>query len=735
MPALSTVAAVKAGAPVRILLLVSIAAAAMFALPSASASAAFCPVNPGNATAWVGGSGNFHTDSNWTNGVPSGACDVAITAAGSYTVTMTSGANMQSLALGGPGSTPTIVISSESPNTNLSATGSGIAIAPGAGITLTCPPAPGGCLGGASGGSGLNSGASTIVNQGVIKVAADSGTGATLSGSILNTGSIDIDQTALHNNGALTNQGAVLIADGKTLYSRTSSCGDNTGTTFKNDAGGTLVAEGTGTLNLYNFEQGAGTATGTNPVEMPCGSLKFTGSGAGKVRAYGGFALSGEMRSNQSLTVSAEGANPNPTLTGDFTNKGSITLTCPAGACLTEGGSRFNVSGHVFTNAGTFKIASDSGPGAAGIDSGSGGTIVNTGTMQFDQSGFLGGVYVNKGQLNIADGKTASSSGSSCGDTGPRVVNGAGGSINATGSGKLSVVNYEQGTGTISGAAPVQIPCGAVTYTGSGAGTVQLNGTVPVTGSLAAGQTLRVLGQANVSTLANSGTVDLVSGGTLNGSITNAGRLTGVGTVSGSVDNAAGTVAPGAGLGTLTVNGNFSQGRGTLEIEAEGTGAGQFDRLAVGGSATLGGTLALLPSPAFASFPPGTGIDFLAYGGSRSGSFAQVTSTPPLACPKAFIAAYDDGAKKASALIADSGSKCGGEEGGGGGNNGGGGGNGDGGAGGASNPPASNPPSSPPPARPGAKPLKCKKGFKKVRVKGKPRCAKVKKPKKSKGKK
>jgi hypothetical protein len=724
-----------AGAPVRILLLLLVTLTmAMAAAPSGAAAAA-CPVNPGNATAWLGGNGSFNNDANWSNGGPSSACDVSITTPGSDQILMTGGANMKSLTFGGAGSTPQLTISVQGPNTNLNATTTGISIAAGASVTLTCPPAPGECAGGSGGGASLNAGSSTIVNKGTIRVDPNSGVGASLIGNLTNTGTIDIEQDTRHQFGLLLNQGVVEIANGKVFKSATEHCG-NTQTVFRNDTGGTLTTAGTGTLDVVNFEQGDGDASGSSPVQMPCGTLKYLGDGDSKILAYGGFDVSGESHANQSLTVTVGGANTNARLADDFTNGGPIVFTCPESGCFGGSGSGvgLNANGHAFVNAGSLTVDPDSGTGAY-LDSNN-GSVTNTGTMTFEQSAALRGTTVNKGTIAIADTKTLAQQAGSCGDTGPRVINDSGGSINATGTGTLSVINYEQGNGTTSGPAPVQLNCGSLKYTGSGSGTVQVNGTISSTGNLAAGQVLRIVGggtQVIAPPFGNAGTIELVNGGTLStGTLTNAGRLTGVGTVNGSVDNAAGTVAPGAGLGTLTVSGNFSQGSGTLEIEVEGTGAGQFDKLAVNGSTTLGGTLTLLPSPAFASGAPlGSSVDFLAYGGSRAGQFAQVTSNPALTCPKQFTAAYDDGAKKVSAVLGDSGAKCGGE---GGGGNGGGGNGGAGGNSGGSNPPASNPPSAPVPAQPKPKPLKCKKGFKKVKVKGKTKCAKVKKPKK-KGKK
>jgi hypothetical protein len=613
-----------------------------FALPS-SASAASCPVTPGVfATAWIGGSGNLGSE-NWTNGTPTGSCDVTIASPGSDVITMTGGANMKSLTLGGTGSTPQLVISDQSPNTNLDAQPAGITIAAGASVTLTCQP--GGCPGG---GPDIYSGPSPFANAGTITVDSNTGGGSVVGGQITNTGTLKFEKTA-SLGGKVTNQGSLLIADGATVTNSGSSCGD-TGALVKNDTNGVIDGGSTGLLSVRNFEQGAGT---TKDVTIPCGgTLDYTGGGASEIRATGGFNLIGEMQAGQALTISAESNNTNAVLQGNFTNKGSITLTCPSPAeCNggSGGGAGFNVNDKDFVNAGTFTVAAASGTGA-GLGANNEGTIVNTGTMQFDQSAYLGGPVTNKGKVNIADGKTATSSGSSCGDTGGFVKNDTGGSVNATGSGFLSVLNYEQGNGTTSGTAPVQIPCGSLKYTGTGASVVRVNGTVPLAGSIAAGQTLRVAGQVNVGTLVS------------------AGRIEGGGTVNGSLENS-GVIAPGSSPGTLTVNGSYTQGAGgRLDIAIAGTGAGQFDALAVGGSANLNGTVALTPIDGYQDAAAvGDSVAFLKYGGSLAGGFATTTVDPALPCPKQLSVSSDAGAKTLKAVVGDGAPGCGGDGGGGGG--------------------------------------------------------------------
>lgn len=671
-----------------------IATLAAVILP-AGASAASCPVTPGVfATAWVGGSGSLHNDANWTNGTPSGSCDVSIAAAGDYTVSMTGGANAKSLVLGGVGSTPHLVISDESPNTNFDAQPAGITIAAGASVTLTCQV--GGCPGG---GPDIYSGPSSFANAGTITVDANTGGGAVVGGQITNTGTISFGQSG-SLSGKVTNNGSILISNGATATNQGGSCGD-AGALVKNDTGGLIDGGSTGLLSVRNFEQGAGV---TKDVTIPCGgTLNYTGNGSSEIRATGGFNLIGEMQTGQALTISAESSNTNAALQGNFTNKGSITLTCPPtpGSCSggSGGGAGFNVNGNQFVNAGSFTVAADSGTGA-GLDSGSGGTVTNTGTMSFEQSGFLRGVTVNKGKLDIATGKIVTSPSESCASTGPRVVNDTGGSINATGTGFLSVINYEQGNGTTSGAAPVQLPCGSLKYTGTGAGTVQVNGSVPLTGSIAAGQTLRLVGSVSAAT------------------VTSNGRIEGGGTVNGSLENS-GVVSPGSSPGALTVTGNYTQGAsGRLDIEIAGTGSGQFDTLGVGGLATLGGTLALIPMDGFeSSAAVGDSIPFLTYN-NLAGGFAMTTVNPPLPCPRQLTASNDAGVKALKATVTDSGSSCG-----------------EGGGTVTPTPPVLNPPAAPPAKKTCPKnkrlkkgkcvPKKCPKG-KKLK---KGRCVKKKQPK------
>ena len=116
-------------------------------------------------------------------------------------------------------------------------------------------------------------------------------------------------------------------------------------------------------------------------------------------------------------------------------------------------------------------------------------------------------------------------------------------------------------------------------------------------------------------------------------------KLSGVGTLNGSLVNTAGEVRPGN-SGILTITGSYTQSAaGSLFIEIGGLTAGTlFDKLAIGGAATLGGTLNL---SLINSYVPNLADTFAVLGfASRTGTFATVTGTA-IAAGKQFMVGYN----------------------------------------------------------------------------------------------
>jgi hypothetical protein len=491
----------------------------------------------------------------------------------------------------------------------------------------------------------------------------------------------------------------------------------------------------------------------------------------------------------QTLNIFGQSANTNLVATNGIVNgaHGAISLDCPVAGCFggPAGAPAVDVRASTLTNAGSLTVT----PAASG-GGGFAGNVTNNGLMQINGSAVHRGAtgptatLLNQGTINLATGTVLTSSGSSCGATTVAVTNGLGGSIVATGSGTLSVVDYTQGAGTTTGTTPVTVPCGTLAYTGSGASSVLATGGFNLSGTLQPAQSLTISAasantnavatsgfsnagaitldcpgggcaggpggapQINVgsSTLTNSGTITVTAAasgsGGFTGNFTNTGTLqingsaqtsgglafnqtagtttvangktlnvsgsagglalaggtlNGTGTVTGSptaVNNTGGHVAPGTSPGTLTLIGNYIQGAGgSLDVDVNGTSAGQFDKLAVTGNVTLGGTLALLPSAGYvASSAPGDSVAFLTYTGTRTNPFASTTVSPSFTCPKQFAATYNDGSKTISADVSNTGAACGSGGGGGGGGGGGSGGSGGGGGGGGGPGPDTTPP-------------------------------------------
>lgn len=136
---------------------------------------------------------------------------------------------------------------------------------------------------------------------------------------------------------------------------------------------------------------------------------------------------------------------------------------------------------------------------------------------------------------------------------------------------------------------------------------------------LADGAVLRIAGTLTVEPGAENvcgrgGVVEVAAGG----------AFAGDGKVEGAVTNLAGTVRPGSSPGLLSVGGDFAQeALGTLAIEVEGSAPSKFDRVAVGGTATLGGTLAIV-----SSFDPSQSDTFqFLTSAARRGGFATVAGS------------------------------------------------------------------------------------------------------------
>ena len=237
------------------------------------------------------------------------------------------------------------------------------------------------------------------------------------------------------------------------------------------------------------------------------------------------------------------------------------------------------------------------------------GDAVNSGTATLSLTGagsrvYVGGAAVAQGSL-LPIGQTALIVSGTSGISQLAVYNGN--QVQNSGSGYLGVGTAETGAAIVSGATSA--------WHNSGDVFVGMDGTATL--SLVGGGTVSAGGQVTVGahgTLQGNGTV---TGGTLN----------------------SGAVSPGLSVGSLAVNGNYSQSSsGHLQIELGGSTAGTYDTLNVTGEGTLdGGLTVTLVNP----FVPllGDQFDFLTATAGVGGSFATA-QLPTLAPGKMWHIRY-----------------------------------------------------------------------------------------------
>jgi hypothetical protein len=160
------------------------------------------------------------------------------------------------------------------------------------------------------------------------------------------------------------------------------------------------------------------------------------------------------------------------------------------------------------------------------------------------------------------------------------------------------------------------------TITIAAANGVTHQGTLEVLAGATLAVTSSPLTQIAGTTRLDGGTLTVALGLDLAG-----GTLTGVGTITGSVGNAAACL-PGSPTGTLTITGGYTQtAAGRLAVDLGGTAPGSFDGLAIGGAATLAGTLDL---QIVGGYMPIVNDAFAILGyASRVGAFATVNGTSP----------------------------------------------------------------------------------------------------------
>lgn len=426
----------------------------------------------------------------------------------------------------------------------------------------------------------------TTISAGTLQAGTDNAFSPTSAVTVASGAALDVNGTT-QTIGSLAGAGNVTLSGLGVLFVGYL----NTSTTFSGviSGNGGLDITGTGTLTL----SGANTYTGGSYIGS--GTLQ-----AGAANVFG--------NDNQVYLVSGAtlGLNGYSQSIGDLGGAGNVTLGGSATTVLTTGGDN---------NSTTF----------SGVISGAGGlTKAGTGTFT------LSGANTYTGATTVAGGTLVAGNANAFGDNSAVTVD-SGATLNLNG---ISLaIGSLSGAGNVALGGPtgVTLSLGAdntsTTFSGAisgnsvssldkvGTGTLILNGnSSSFSGTVNVGQgTLEVGDAGNPSAiLGNSSSLVQVA---------EAGTLRGHGTIGGSVDNT-GTVAPGGTIGTLTVDGNYTQsGIGTLSIEVS---PAQASQLSVGGTASLDGALQLIYDPGTYSAKTYT---LVSAAGGVTGKFATVSSS------------------------------------------------------------------------------------------------------------
>jgi autotransporter-associated beta strand protein len=448
--------------------------------------------------------------------------------------------------------------------------------------------------------------------------------------------------------GSIGGTGGLSVAAGDETLSGAESYAGTTGIA----AGATLALTGAGSIAA---SRGVAANGVFDIAATPAGATITTLSGNGSVTlgaetltlANASTSFGGAISGTGGLTVAAG----EQTLTGNNPYTGVTSIAAGARLILT-GNASIGASSDVIDN-GVFDISGENDGGTTvNALTGDGSVDVGADTLNVvDETGTFDGTLTGTGSLNIEGGKltlptlanntpyqgqvnvnnsTATVTQNSANElAGP--VNLNNGTLNAPEAVSLAQNISVTGNSTINGPAMGgESPDGSdsATLTGDLSGSGILNTTGNVIDNGSGGATGGGDVQSGTFEVGDANHPNTVFDGNF---MVGNGRpdaiLRGHGTIDGDVTNT-GNVFPGGSIGTLTITGNYKQeakGELTIEVTPDNTRPGiTYDRLAVGGKASIAGTLALQVDPVAGQYVVGKIYTGVLKAGSLTGQFSTL---------------------------------------------------------------------------------------------------------------
>jgi T5SS/PEP-CTERM-associated repeat protein/autotransporter-associated beta strand protein len=383
---------------------------------------------------------------------------------------------------------------------------------------------------------------------------------------------------------------------------------------------GTLLVDG-GMVSNYTASIGHnlgsfGSATVTSGTWATTDSLSIGYEGTGSLEVNGGLVSS----ASGYLGNVATGTGSATVTSGTWENSSHLHVGSEgAGSLVIDGGLVSNDIGFIGTQTGP-NISSTatvtSGTWSNGSDlyvgyMGRGNLLVNGGLVS-NSRGIVAYAASGTSSATVSSGTWQNTTALTVGASGKGVLNIAGSGVVTIGSGTgtLTLASGTGSQGTLNmgtGGAAGTLDAAVVT-SGSGSASVNFNhtGTATFDPRLAGSLNVNKLGTGTTiltgsnsytgATIVEEGTLLIMgdSSSSADFRVEDGGKLGGNGTVSDVEVFSGGTLAPGASPGLLTVEGDLTLHAGsTLVMEFTGTGAGEFDQIAIHELFTAGGTLFL----------------------------------------------------------------------------------------------------------------------------------------------